>query len=271
LLTHFPADTLCLDISQKTINMWILSLQEQKLADASINTIIRSNRVFFYWCMENDYMPKFKINLIKEDTPEKQVYTNEELLVLLKKPNTNDFSEYRNFCIINFLIGTGVRLSTLVHLNIGDIDFTNQTVILRHTKNRKVAVIPIGNTLVKILKDYIKIYLSTFDNDSPLFPNQYAKRFSDSGIGIQHALNYYNTNRGIKLKGVHAFRHAFAKNYIMNGGDIFTLQKLMQHQSLEMVRRYVNLFGADLRKGYDKYNPLERLTSLSRGTTIKPL
>lgn len=57
--------------------------------------------------------------------------------------------------------------------------------------------------------------------------------------------------------GVHLFRHTFAKKWIQNGGNIFSLQKILGHSSLEMVKEYVNMFGEDIRQDYDKYNPLD--------------
>ena len=162
----------CSNINRKTIDGFILALQDQELSDASINTIIRSCRVFLYWCMANEYTPKFNINLIKEDTPAKTVYTDAELKILIKKPKTTDFAEYRNWVIVNYLIGTGNRLSTIVYLNKGDVDFENKTVILRHTKNRKPQIIPIGNTLCKVLRDYVKLFLFGIPDDTFLFPNR---------------------------------------------------------------------------------------------------
>lgn len=69
----------------------------------------------------------------------------------------------------------------------------------------------------------------------------------------------YNISRGVGRTSVHAFRHTFAKYWIRNGGDVFRLQKLLGHSTLEMTRKYVNLFNIDLSEGYDEVNPLDRL------------
>lgn len=58
---------------------------------------------------------------------------------------------------------------------------------------------------------------------------------------------------------IHAYRHTFAKNWILNGGDIFTLQKILGHSSIEMVKNYVNLYSDELKIGFNSYNPLDRM------------
>ena len=54
-------------------------------------------------------------------------------------------------------------------------------------------------------------------------------------------------------------RHTFAKKWILNGGDIMRLQTILGHSSIEMVKEYVNMFGGDLKKDFDKFNPLESM------------
>lgn len=61
--------------------------------------------------------------------------------------------------------------------------------------------------------------------------------------------------------GVHRFRHTFAKNWIVNGGDIFKLQKMLGHSSINMVKSYVDMFTDDLQQDFNIYNPLEKLQS----------
>ena len=61
---------------------------------------------------------------------------------------------------------------------------------------------------------------------------------------------------------IHLFRHTFAKNWILSGGDIFRLKSILGHSSLEIVKEYVNMFGGDLKKDFDKFNPLENMKSV---------
>jgi integrase/recombinase XerD len=57
----------------------------------------------------------------------------------------------------------------------------------------------------------------------------------------------------------HTFRHTFAKMWILNGGDAFSLQKILGHTTMDMVRNYVNLASSDVQIQHRKFSPLDRM------------
>lgn len=63
---------------------------------------------------------------------------------------------------------------------------------------------------------------------------------------------------------MHAFRHSFAKQYIKNGGDVFRLQQLMTHADIATTKKYVNMFGEELKDGYEMYNQLDTLLNKNK-------
>lgn len=117
----------------------------------------------------------FEIKLLKINKNIKEKFTDEELTLLLKKPDTKNttFSEYRNWVVSNYLLGTGNRLNTVCNIKIGDIDFANSTIILRTTKNRKQQIIPVTNSLQIILIEYLKYRKG--EKDDYLFCNVFGK------------------------------------------------------------------------------------------------
>ena len=151
--TTFPCET----ITESTVYKYIEYLQAKNIVDISINSYLRGIRTFLYFCMDRGYVGRFSIRLIKSDKEVKETYTNEEVEILLKKPNIKkcSFSEYRNWVIINYLIGTGNRLSTVTNLLCGDIDFDNDVIKLTKTKNRRQQLVPLSVTLKGILKEYL--------------------------------------------------------------------------------------------------------------------
>lgn len=244
-------------IDQNTIQNFILYLQEKDVSDITVNTYLRAIRAVLYYWMELGYLPKFKISLVKAQKKVKETYTDEELALLLKKPDLKKctFAEYRNWVLVNYLLATGNRISTVVNLKIKDLDFDNDCIILRHTKNKRQQIIPMSSTLKEVLLEYLKYRKGT--PDDYLFCNEYGEQMQVNSL--KTAIRRYNQSRGVMKTSCHAFRHTFAKKYILAGGDIFRLQKLLGHSSLEMVKEYVNMFAEDLKQNFDNLNPLEQI------------
>lgn len=165
--------------------------------------------------------------------------------------------------IVNFLLATGVRLSTLINLKIKHLDFDNMLITLSHTKNRRVQLIPMSRTLSKVLQEYL-MYRKGEPEDY-LFCNQWGNKFSRPGV--QRAIQSYHLKRGINKTSIHMYRHTFARIAVLNGIDPLRLQKILGHRTLEMTRHYINLWGNDLKEGFDRYNPLEVLSN--KGDKIK--
>jgi hypothetical protein len=89
---------------------------------------------------------------------------------------------------------------------------------------------------------------------------------------IQHALRRLGGRAG--LEGVrtnpHTFRHTFAKLYLLNGGDLFSLQRILGHTSLDMVRRYVNLDTGEVKRQHAQASPVDRLVVGPKVSVILP-
>lgn len=244
-------------INNDTINQYILYLREKGISDVTVNTYVRALRVIFYHWMDLGYIERFKVKLPKAEKKVKQTYTDEELALLLEKPDLRKctFAEFRDWVLVNYLLATGNRISTVANLKIGDLDFDNDCIILRHTKNKRQQIIPMSSTLKEVLLEYLKYRKG--NPDDYLFCNQYGEKMHVDSL--KTAIRRYNQSRGVMKTSCHAFRHTFAKKYILAGGDIFRLQKLLGHSSLEMVKEYVNMFAEDLKQNYDSLNPLEQI------------
>ncbi len=82
--------------------------------------------------------------------------------------------------------------------------------------------------------------------------------------GAYTALKAYNICRGVTKTSVHLYRHTYAKNYIMAGGDCTYLQRLLGHSTLTMTNHYINLYATDLQRNYDKFNPLDNMLNTKK-------
>ena len=257
-------DTLLVsEITPQIVGEFVLDLRSDnhQCNEITVNSYLRGVRVFLYYCMEMDYMPSFKITIPKVDKKLKETYTDSELKVLLAKPDIKScsFSEYKIWVFSNYLLATGNRISTALNLRIEDIDFMNGIIQLNQTKNRTAQLIPLSPTLSKILKEYLR-YRKGQPKDFVFcnsFGNQGDKRT------YQEMLASYNRIKGVEKTSAHLYRHTFAKKWILNGGDIFRLQKILGHSDLTVVKEYVQMFGQDLAVDFDKFNPLDRTVSVN--------
>lgn len=251
-------DKLIQDVTIKDVENFILTKRSEKTCnDITINSYLRGIRAFLYYAMEENHLRSFKITIPKVTKKLKETYLDSELTVLLKKPNlkTATFTEYKTWVLSNYLLATGNRLSSAISVQIKDLDFNNRLIQVNKTKNRKAQIIPMSNTLFTVLKEYLKYRKG--EDDDYVFCN--ARGGKADLRTYQEMLAVYNRSRGVSKTSAHLYRHTFAKNWILNGGDIFRLQKILGHSDLSMVKEYVQMFGNDLTIDFDRFNPLDKL------------
>lgn len=238
-------------LTQDTMNEYILYLREKYPNATTVNTNLRAIKTFVRW-LELDITIKVK----KDKLEVKNLYTNEEIQILIARPKKNcTWAEFRDWAIICTLIGTGMRLGSLINIKVEDVDFNNEFITLTHTKNRKGQMMPISISLKRILLEY----LSTWNNKPSdyFFPNQYGDQFV-SVQSITKIVSRYNKRRGVNKTSSHLFRHTFAHNYIMQSGDIFRLSKLLGHSDIGITRIYSNIDNNDLKIDFNEMNLLDK-------------
>lgn len=256
--SFYDVEQQCSEFNEEVISEYVFHLKKKgTVNEVTINAYITAVRAIAYFGMERGYIKGFAIKLIRAGKKVKETYTKEELGILLKKPDMKkcNFAEYRTWVMTNYLLATGNRLSTLAELKLEDINFKDGEIIMKKTKNRKQQIIPLSQELGKVLREYLTYRKG--EPEEPLFCTVYGGKLSTGTI--QSEIKRYNQKRGILKTSIHAYRHTFAKNWILNGGDIFTLQKILGHSSIEMVKNYVNLYSDELKIGFNSYNPLDRM------------
>lgn len=258
-LEFFDENNLANSITKNTFYEFVSYLRENRnIKDVTLNSYLRGIRSILYFGMEEGYISKFKVALVKAEKPIKETYSDIEIEKLLEKPNTNTcmFREYRDWVIINYLLATGNRLSSMTNVLICDIDFSNNLITIRKTKNGKQQIIPLSLRLAEVLREYLTY--RNGDLTDYLFCNAHGEKLTKSAA--EHSIAEYNRKKGVTKTSIHLFRHTFAKKWILNGGDIFRLQKILGHSSLDIVKEYVNMFSADLQNDFGQFNPLDQIS-----------
>ena len=249
---------------------WTNAMRDEGLKAATINHNLSDMRAFMYWCMDESrqYIPHFKIKLIKVQEEMPKDYTVEEVKALLKKPERKaKFTEWRTWAICCFVIGTGARLGTLVEIRMRDIDLKNGKVFYQHTKNKKLQTANISPQLVKSLNDYINLWRYNAEEDDYLFCNVSGEQLSKASLA--QGYRQYTTNRGVSKTNIHGLRHTFAREWFLNGGDVVQLSKILGHSTLAMSEHYMNIYADTARDRFVQYNPLENIAKSGARKTIK--
>lgn len=257
---YFGRGTPLSNFNATLYNDYILHLKSTLDNDVSINSYLRDLITTLHFLMNEGYVEPFKMTAIKTDSSHVETYSDEELTKLLQKPNmkTCKFVEYQSWVMTNLLFSTGIRQRSLIHLRVEDIDFDNRILNVRITKNRKVLLVPISNTLASILREFLR-HRQHKDSGDWLFCNVFGKQLVKSTC--YNMLYQYNKGRGIQTTGIHRYRHTFAKQWIVNGGNVVSLSRLLGHSSLAITQNYVNLLTSDLSKQVDEINILDKFSA----------
>ena len=154
----YDCEQLASTITEAVIFDYIAFLRKRNVRDTTVNSYMRAVRAMCYYFMKMGYTAPFAIELTKATKEIKETYTDRELEILLEKPviSKTTFVEYRNWVLVNYLLATGNRESTVCSLKVQDIDFDSDTIHLTRTKNRREQLIPMSRTLRGVLKEYLK-------------------------------------------------------------------------------------------------------------------
>lgn len=242
---------------------YVIFLRETLHNDVSINSYLRDFITTMHFLMNEGYLPYFKMQAIKVDRSGVETYSEEELMALLKKPNIKkcSFIEYQSWVMTNFLFSTAVRQRSLRFIKVKDLDFDNNVVYVTVTKNRKSLIVPFNRTLSNILKEFLKYRQHKSDEDF-LFCNVFGQQLKKSTS--YHMLYEYNKRRGVETTGIHRYRHTFAKQWILNGGNVVSLSKMLGHSNLQITQNYINLLVSDVAKEVETINLLDKFAPPQR-------
>jgi len=233
------------------------------LSPATVNIRIRTLKCFLRFLHNEGYLKtvlasRVKLQKIKEDTI--GAFEKEQVLQLLAAPNQREYTGFRDYVLLTSLFDTGLRINEALNLTVDDLNVADRTITVRASiaKNGKSRVVPMSKRTAELLDALIEENRKQFasrtpstvfllNNGKPLTYNQAYERIRLHGekAGIT----------GVRVSP-HTFRHTFATLYVMNGGDPFSLQKILGHHDMSMVRKYVQLNQRDLQKQHAQSSPL---------------
>ena len=233
--------------------------EDRRVKHASVAASLRALRAFFNWAVNRGIIessPMESVVIGDPKPPMIETFSRDQIRTLLSQPDPKLFVGLRDLTIMILLLETGVRVRELCDIKVDDVRF-NDDQILIDGKNGEDRLVPIQTQTRRALSRYI-----TARGPSPvdyLFVTVDDEQMNRASVR-DRIVKY---GRQANIKNVrcspHTFRHTFAKMSVQNGADLFTLQQILGHKTLDMVRRYVNMFGDDVKRAHERFSPVENL------------
>jgi integrase/recombinase XerC/integrase/recombinase XerD len=237
------------------------------LSSSTIHGHVRTLRAFFNWLQrENLTVTNLAAGIKPPKIVKKVISTlsDEEIVAILHTFNSNSHAQIRNKVIFMLLLDSGLRIGELVNLKLDDI-YVNDGLLKVMGKGKKERMVPIGNKAQKTLQSYLFRYRAkaAHSDIKNVFLSVNGTQLTENGIKLIFKKLAHES--GVERLHAHLCRHTFATRFLLNGGDVFTLQQILGHSTLEMVKNYVTLASNHVAMQHHKYSPLDRLNLRGAG------
>ncbi len=259
--SHHP-DASLEQIDSTILREYVSGLKENHSA-GGVNHHIKVLKILFKFMVEEGVInenPSKKVSRIKTDQTAIATFSNSQIMAMLEvTKHQMDFPGIRNYALIALLYDTGCRISELLDLKTDSIQL-DEKILTVIGKGKKGRVVPFGDRSLVSLVKYLNKRNKLFGNGGLLFLTKFGdpltRRMTNK---IIERIGEKAKVKNVRLSA-HTFRHTFAKSWLMNGGDIFSLQKILGHRTLDMVRNYVNITFKDIQSQHSKFSPGDSLS-----------
>ncbi len=274
--------TLVGEIDAPDITAWFTYLRKtpgargKMRSERTVQTYARSARAFFHWLVRQGTIgtnPFERVAFPKVGKPLIKTISDEEferLLLACAPPNEDgQFAEraaVRNRAILWLFYDSGIRLSELINLRLGDFDRKHGLITVKGkgSKERRIAL---GQNCLRNLLHYLDRHrpdereLEDWGSlgEDHVFLAETRKPLTKNGVTLLFVR--LKTRAGITDKRIspHIFRHTFAIRYLKLGKDPFSLQELLGHEDMATVKLYMHMNDEDIQEQKRKYSPGDHL------------
>lgn len=246
------------DTDTQTVKTYVSDLENAGRAPSTVSRVITSIRSFYIYLVRNgaaESDPTMDIEAPHIEKKLPKVLSAQQVDKLLNQPNTNECKGCRDSAMLELLYATGIRVSELINLNVGDINLEMR--FIRCIGNRGERIIPFGKKAYEALSKYLEFARPMLVHDSEetaMFVNCSGIRISRQGFW--KVIKQYQNLAGIKEEITpHSLRHSFAAHLLENGADLKAIQEMMGHADISSTQIYTHIMNSRLQDVYAKAHP----------------
>ncbi len=168
------------------------------------------------------------------------------------------------------MLDAGLRSNEVVTLQEGDVHL-EEGYLKVMGKGQKERLVPFGSASQKAMLKYLYHFRPepAHDGIKNFFLNLEGRPMTNTAVKL--IMKRLGNRSAVNRLPAHLLRHTFSVNYLVNGGDVFTLQQILGHTTLEMVRRYVNLASVHVMAQHNRFSPVDRmnLRQINRAVAVR--
>lgn len=235
--------------------------QSNLLSDQTIINHVRVLKGFATWLMEEEYTEHnilARLAVPRETKKLLPTLSVLEVTAVVNSLNPRTHSGSRDLAMALLFLDTGLRCAELLTLTVQDLHLDSQWLRVMG-KGRKERVAPFGSRVTKALQRYIGYFRPQPQGSDYVFLTLDGRPLTENSIKL--IFSRLGLRSGVTRLHIHLLRHTFATNYLICGGDPFSLQQILGHSTLEMTRRYVNQAAVQTMVKERKLSPADRILS----------
>ncbi|ULH14465.1 tyrosine-type recombinase/integrase [Deinococcus sp. KNUC1210] len=249
------------------LRQFMFHLQERGLAEGGIDAHFRALRGVFGWAFKEELLSQDPTRRLERPSKPQRLQatlTPDEYRRMLEVAKKSDH-KLRDIAVVVTLFDTGLRLAEIAGLQVPDVRLTDGHLRVIG-KGNKERIVPLGLRSTEAIDRWLrKARKPRHASVQELFLNRSGSPLTRSGFSQLLADMAVRAEVPRAQAAPHAFRRAFALNYLRNGGDVFSLQHVLGHTSLEMTRKYVNLLPEDLKAAHVRVSPADQMPTQRAG------
>lgn len=265
-LEYLDSRGLCLTQADSVnVSEYVIHLSRDKnFSDRSLARAISSIRGFFKFLLEDDYIIPEMLEILEPVKLKKALpvfLTYEELQRLFSVVDTSTASGFRDRTILELFYSSGLRVSELINLKLGNI-FRKKQLLLVFGKGSKERVVPYSDDAAVYMHEYIDRMrhqlMKKGDFNEYVFLNNRGGKLTRQGIWKK--LKEFAVLAGItKDISPHKLRHTFATHLLEGGADLRSVQMLLGHSSINTTEIYTHVEQEAIHREFDKKHPRENI------------